>query len=141
VSLPASLKCIPTGGNDLSQDRLGGPSYQPKPAIKIVVKISSRNYDLKRITPKDSDLSKDRPGGPSYQPKPAIKNVAEALLLFLIVLELSYGYQVDARPIEKHNALIKCDLPKFNLKQKWNGSYGKEYEYLTSQASQLQERN
>ena len=32
-------------------------------------------------------------------------------------------------------------MPKFNLKQKWNGSYGKEYEYLTSQANQLQERN
>ena len=33
------------------------------------------------------------------------------------------------------------DLPKFNLIQRWNGSYGKEYEFLISQANRLKERN
>ena len=32
-------------------------------------------------------------------------------------------------------------MPNFNLKQRWNGSYGKEYEFLISQANRLKERN
>merc|ERR1711920_1188655 len=47
----------------------------------------------------------------------------------------------DAMSIEKHDAWIKCDLPNFNLKQRWTGSYGKEYEFLISQTNKLKERN
>merc|ERR1712008_355605 len=102
----------------------------------------------KRIPPGGGDLSQDRPGGPLYQSKPVIKNslrkssrnYARALLI-LTLLGCISGHHVDALPIEKHDALIKCDLPNFNLKQRWNGSYGKEYEFLISQAKRLKERN
>ena len=79
MSLPTSLKRIPPGGGDLSQDRPGGPLYQFKPAIKNSPRISSGNY-------------------------------ARALLnlLILAVFGSISGYQVDALPIEKHDALINC---------------------------------
>ena len=32
-------------------------------------------------------------------------------------------------------------MPNFNLKQRWNGSYGKEYEFLISQANRSKEIN
>ena len=32
-------------------------------------------------------------------------------------------------------------MPNFNLKQRWNGVYGNEYEFLISQANKLKERN
>ena len=75
-SPPTGLKRIPPGGGDLSQDRPGGPLYQPKPAFKNSLRKSSRNY-------------------------------ARALLI-LTVFGCISGYHVDALPIEKHDALIKC---------------------------------
>ena len=42
-SPPTGLKRIPPGGGDVSQDRPGGPLYQPKPAVKNSLRKSSRN--------------------------------------------------------------------------------------------------
>ena len=91
VSLPTSLKCNPPGNDDLSQDKPSGTSCQPKPAIKNVVKTSFRN-DVEALIQK-----------------------LLCLILFLTVLEWSFGYQVDALPIEKHNALKNCGKLFFRI--------------------------
>jgi len=103
---------------------------------------------LKRIPPGVGDVPQGRLSGPLLiKPKPAIKNSLRkssrnyaTALLILPAFGCISGYHVDALPYRK-DALIKCDLPNFNLKQRWNGSYGKEYEFLISQANRLKERN
>jgi len=113
VSPLTSLKRIPPGVGDVPQDRPSGPLLiKPKPASKNSLRKSSRNY--------------------------AIALELVRALLILTVLGCISDYHVDALPIKKHDT---CDLPKFNLKQRWNGVYGKEYEFLISQADKLKERN
>jgi len=112
VSPLTSLKRTPPGVGNVSQDGPSGPLYQPKPAIKNSLRKSSRNYAK------------------------ALELVRA--LLILTAFGCISGYHVDALAIKKHDA---CDLPKFNLKQRWNGVYGKESEFLISQANKLKERN
>ena len=75
---------------------------------------SSPPTGLKCTPPGGGDVSQDRPGGPLYQTKPATKNYLRkssrnsGALLILIVFGCMSCYHVDALPIEKHDALIKC---------------------------------
>jgi len=109
---------------------------------------SSPPTSLKCSPPGGGDVSQDGPGGPLYQPKPAIKNslrkssrnYARALLI-LTVFGCISGYHVDALPIEKHDALIKCDVPTFNLKRKWDLKIGDEYDFLVKETENLKGRN
>jgi len=111
---------------------------------------SSPPTSLKCSPPGGGDVSQDGPGGPLYQPKPAIKNslrkssrnYARALLI-LTVFGCISGYHVDALPIEKHDTLIKCGLPELNMNRRWNGSDGKEYNFLKSyhESGNLKQRN
>ena len=78
-SPPTGLKRIPPGGGDVSQDRPGGPLYQPKPAVKNSLRKSSRNSGaLLILTP------------------------------ILTAFACISGHHVDAMSIEKHDAWIKC---------------------------------
>ena len=81
VSPPTSLKRIPPGGGDVSQDKPGGPLYQPKPAIKNSLRKSSRNY--------------------------AIALELVRALLILTVLGCISVYHVDALPY-RNDTLLKC---------------------------------
>jgi len=83
-------------------------------------------------------------GGPPRNHKPVVKNTANhakivyTLFITLTVLVCIFGYQADAKSIEKDKI---CKTPNFQMNEPWDGSKGVEYQYFKKQIKKLRVRN